>query len=84
MAFRNKTRFLVRILIFITLGTIAIGFTDLVILKKQRDADPFWWSHNVFTTLAYWSSDSNVVDITTLKSQHASYMEEGIELPKNA
>jgi hypothetical protein len=84
MAFHNKTRFLTRMLIFITLGSVSIVFTDLLILNKKRSPDPNWWSHNVFTTLAYWSSNSNNFDVAALKSQHASYMEEGIEIPKSS
>ena len=85
MAFRNKTRFFTRILIFITLGAISIVFTDLLILNKKLSSgsDPYWWNHNVFTTLAYWSSDSSDFDVVALKSQHASYMEEGIVIPKS-
>ena len=82
MAFRNITRSLVRILVFITLGAVAIVFTDLVVFKKQHEPDPYWWKHNVFTKLAYWSPDPNRIDIATLKSRHASYLEEGIDIPQ--
>ncbi len=70
-------------MIFITLGAVAIVFTDLLILNKKRNPDPDWWSHNVFTTLAYWSSNPSNVDVVALKSQHASYMEDGIVIPKS-
>ncbi len=82
MAFRYKT--ILRTLIFITLGAIAIGFTDIVILNKKHSPDPYWWSHNIFTTIASWSSNSNIVDVEMLKSRHASYMEAGIIIPKGA
>jgi len=84
MTFQGKTRFLVRTLIFIIIGAVAIVFTDLFVLNKKHGPDPYWWSHNVFTTLAYWSSNSNGVDVAALKSKHSYYMEEGIVIPKDA
>ncbi len=63
------------------LSAVVIMFTDLLILNKKHTPDPYWWSHNVFTTLAHWSYNSNTIDVNTLKSRHAAYMKNGIALP---